>query len=532
MTSQTQANDARPGHSDETSASVERELRSTILSYKYEVDRLASDYAFISSEYSRVAAELRKLVDQHNQMVGWLRSSKFWRYAHAMQMILHRLRGRGAYVDLLREMKSNVKFVPHTPLQKLPELPSLPALGYEAKARIAEKTWSSTRFLSFHYYNELHRILARQPEGRRKIFVQSPIIDWFVPLYQRPQHMALAMARQGYLVFYVTANTLGDRAFGFHEVERNVFITNQPVHQMLEGALISFYSTVATLLAWQGPLINKVRARGNKLLYEYIDHIDPEISFHTTGQLARQFAIVDDDHVDLVLASASILLDEVSQKVTKTPVAYVPNGVDVDFYLGIVDADDRATVPPAMREVVAAGRPIVGYFGALAPWLWYPMLNELAQARPDLSFVYLGPDYLGGASQLDSLENVYALGAIDYALLPYHAQHFDVAMIPFKPGDIARTTSPLKLFEYFALGKPVVVTDGMLECQQFEEVLVAGSVEDYSRKIDEALDLTHDGEFVGRCRRQADNNSWNVRARSLAEAHESLTKNSTKAGVA
>lgn len=507
------------------------DLRREILSYKYQVDRLASDYLRLSREHARLEGELRRVVDQHNQMVSWLRSSTAWRCMRRVLQVLNKLRGRGSYVDRLNDVQSTLKFAPHAPITSLPRLPSLPELGYKAKPVSAEKTWASTTFLSFHYYNQLDRILARQPEGERKIFVQSPIIDWFVPLYQRPQHMALAMARQGYLVFYMTANTVGDRAIGFHEVAPNVFITNQPVHMLVQEGLISFYSTVATLLAWQGKTMDKVRSRGNAIVYEYIDHIDPEISFHTTDRLAKQYAIVDKDHVDLIAASATALLDEVSEKAPGVPVAYVANGVDTDFYHGIIDDDGRATVPPALAPVIEAGRPVVGYFGALAPWLWYPLLNELARSRPDLSFVYIGPDYLNGSKQLDSLPNVYKLGPVDYALLPYHAQHFDVAIIPFKPGDIAKTTSPLKLFEYFALGKPVVVTDGMLECQQFEEVLVADSVAAYSDRIDRGLSLAGDPAFVATCRRHAEDNNWDVRARALAQAHEELLRNRTEAGI-
>lgn len=504
-------------------------LRRTILSYKYEVDRLASDYASLSAEYKRVEREMLGLLAQHNRMVAWLRSSIAWRLMRKALSVINRMLGRGRYVDLLQEMSSKASFVPHVPIQPLPELPSIPEIDYVAAPVPAEKSWAGTSFIKTYYYNQLDQILARQPEGARKIFVQTPIIDWFVPLYQRPQHMALAMAKQGYLVFYMTANMLGDRASGFHEIEPNVFITNQPVHLMLDSALVSFYSTVATLLTWQGKVIEKVRSRGNKLLYEYIDHIDPEISFHTTEALARQFSLVDDSHVDLALASATELQSELSRKLSQVPVAYVPNGVDAAFYREIVDADARATVPPVMREVIEAGRPIVGYFGAMAPWLWYPMLNELAARRPDLSFVYLGPDYLNGSKLLHGLSNVYVLGPVNYSLLPYHAQHFDVAMIPFKPGEIARTTSPLKLFEYFALGKPVVVTDGMLECQKYEDVLVAGSAKDYSRRIDDALKLAGDAGFMARCCHQAEANTWDVRARTLAEAHAGLKQHKIEA---
>ena len=513
--------DVSLGQSVALASSDKLQLRRVVLSYKYEVDRLYTEYLRIHGAHSKAAGELAQVLNQYNQIVEWLNASRLWRLFRCMARVWHRIRRRGPYQDFLKPIK--VPTVVPLVGNKLgrPELPTITTLDYHAQPVAAEKTWEATQFLSFHYYNQIDRILARQPEGERRIFVQAPIIDWFVPLYQRPQHMALAMARQGYLVFYVTANTLGDRAQGFHEVAPNVFITNQPAHLLVEGALVSCYSTVATLLAWQAGVAKRVRERNNKILFEYIDHIDPEISFHTSNTLARQFAMVDDDHIDLALASAASLRAELEQKLS-TPVAYVPNGVDVEHYEYVLVHDSAATVPPVMREVLQAGRPVVGYFGAMAPWLWYPMLNELARLRPDLSFVYLGPDYLGGSTKLDMLPNVYALGAVDYAVLPYHAQHFDIAIIPFKPGDIARTTSPLKLFEYFAMGKPVVVTAGMSECEQFGEVLTASSVEEYSSRIDEAMGRAGQQQWSERYRALARANTWDMRAAALKEAHERL----------
>ena len=252
--------------------------------------------------------------------------------------------------------------------------------------------------------------------------------------------------------------------------------------------------------------------------YEYIDHIDPDISFEFTATLVRQFKRISKDSVDLGIASAGALIDELRERIPGVPVAYVPNGVDTSHYYRTLDSDNRSTVPSEMTQPVQRGRPIVGYFGALAPWLSYELINSLTESRQDLTFVFIGPDYLGCFDKVEERDNVFKLGAVDYALLPYYAQHFDVGIIPFKAGDIARTTSPLKLFEYFALGLPVVVTDGMDECTRYEEVLKAASDVEFSTSIDHALALRRDEGYRARLYGLAEANTWRSRASVLADA--------------
>lgn len=497
-------------------------LRSDVLSYRYEVDCLASDYRELEAEFNRLAPSSIRAVERYNELVDLIARSRPIRIAMLLRRWIHRIRTGQRLDEAWERMPLPGRSASRPRREGFPELPDLPSISYRAKPARRRLTWDSARFLSHRYYNQLDDILAER-QSRQGVFVQTPIIDWFVPLYQRPQHMALAMAKHGYLVFYQTANCLTDRASGYHEVAPNVFLTNQPVEQLLRvPALYSFYSTAATLLAWQeSGQVEQLRRHGGKVLFEYIDHIDPEISFHTTDSLARQFSRVSDETVDLGLASATSLLDELGSKLTRPPL-YVPNGVDIQHYDRALDGDQRDTVPPAMREVVSAGRPVVGYFGAMAPWLWYDMLNELAASRPDLSFVFIGPDYLEASGSLNPAPNVYSLGAVDYVHLPFYAQHFDVCTIPFKPGGIAKSTSPLKLFEYFALGTPVVVTSGMDECARFNEVQSAGSAAEFSRQIDHALELGAHSGHRAKLRKAAEENSWEARARVVADAGRPL----------
>ncbi|WP_283738052.1 glycosyltransferase [Alcaligenes faecalis] len=173
-------------------------------------------------------------------------------------------------------------------------------------------------------------------------------------------------------------------------------------------------------------------------------------------------------------------------------------------------------MPERYEQFLGKYQRIVGYFGALAPWLWYEVLNELAERLPDHGFVYLGPDYYGGIEKLSKRDNVLWLGAIDYAVLPAYAQRFDIAIIPFEPGEIARTTSPLKLFEYFALEVPVVVTSAMDECTCYPEVFSAASLEEYLEQIERAFSVKDDVQYRARMRELADENDWSARAEKMA----------------
>jgi len=76
------------------------------------------------------------------------------------------------------------------------------------------------------YTRELKTILANH-KGAKGIIVYPPTIDWHMPLFQRPQQLAKAFAKEGYLFFYCTNNLRFDKVKGFKEVEKNLYLCNQ-----------------------------------------------------------------------------------------------------------------------------------------------------------------------------------------------------------------------------------------------------------------------------------------------------------------
>ena len=365
-----------------------------------------------------------------------------------------------------------------------------------------------TSDLSWDDFNT--KVLSRRSEFKG-IFIQESTIPWNAPLYQRPQHIACAFGRLGYLVLYKTVNWSDDTINGVREVDQNVWTTTCSQVDAIEGAVCSFYSTDFTI---RPQMISKRRGI-QKIIYEYIDHIDPKISGDAEN-IRRLVALKDfafGGGADYIVASARKLEAEVVEAVGRDKVILAQNGVDIRHYRNPI----HQSTPLPENLVLFKNKyfNIVGYFGALAPWLWYEAISELVEARPDLGFVFIGPDYYGSVEKLPKAENVQYLGTVDYKVLPAYAREFDVCFIPFAPGEIAKTTSPLKLFEYFALEKPVVVTSEMLECVAFKEVFSGDSANALSQAIDAAVQVKNDSDFKKRLAKLAEENDWETRAKAM-----------------
>ena len=431
----------------------------------------------------RMAAEASRLMRD---------GSGLWRDRAAYLHHMLRMRGVFQTYKWLAERLSRGKPVPFLP--KDTESPA----GEELENRISRDS-----FL---------QMLHEAKNAGNPIWLQLPTIDWSVPLYQRPQHIASALGRNGTLVVYPTFNVC-DNISGYVEVEENVWLTDDlTVFDEIDGVIASVYSTA---YANQLDFIRSMSDK-NAVIYEYIDHIDEEISGPNTKQLNKIKDYCFGGGADIVAASAKKLLEEATAAVGDANVCFAPNGVDFAHYANATD--DERSLDVGFREFCNNHEAVVGYFGALAPWLWYEMINELTRIRPELGFVFIGPDYHGGLYKVEERENVLLTGSIPYKVLPGYAKKFDVAIIPFRNGEIARTTSPCKLFEYFALEKPVVVTSQMDECTAYQEVFGASDTESFSAMLDEALQTRHDPAVRARLKELALENTWDARAKVMLEA--------------
>jgi glycosyltransferase involved in cell wall biosynthesis len=177
--------------------------------------------------------------------------------------------------------------------------------------------------------------------------------------------------------------------------------------------------------------------------------------------------------------------------------------------------------PSDMQAILSKSNPVIGYYGALARWFDYDLLKSVASLRSEYQFVLIGPDY-DGTLELSGIPNggnIHWLGVKPYDELPHYLQYFDVATIPFIINEITHATSPLKLFEYMAGEKPIVITP-MQESMHYPGVLVGENSLLFAQQLDLALQLRQDQGYLSQLRQTALANTWEQRAEEILSAIE------------
>jgi len=181
-------------------------------------------------------------------------------------------------------------------------------------------------------------------------------------------------------------------------------------------------------------------------------------------------------------------------------VARVPNGCDVEHF-------HRAT---ALLELADLPRPIFGYMGVLAGWFDPSLVAALARAHPQATVLLVGHTFPEVKWALRDLPNVHFVGEVENALVASYVAAFDVALIPFRINALTRATHPVKLFEYFAAGKPVASVR-LPELEPYEGLVCFGDTPaEFAAAAARAL-AASDGDPAARLA-VAHENDWERRA--------------------
>jgi glycosyltransferase involved in cell wall biosynthesis len=174
-----------------------------------------------------------------------------------------------------------------------------------------------------------------------------------------------------------------------------------------------------------------------------------------------------------------------------------------------------------------------GYIGQLFPGKGMEMVAALAEKTPDIDFHVVGgtaDDIAGWEERLEGQDNVVFHGFVPPGHTEPYRQAMDVLLAPYQRtvegaggSDLVQWMSPLKIFEYMASARPMIVSD----LPVLREVLTDGEtallappddVDAWAVALDR-LQCSHQRELLGRRARHelTHHYTWSKRAGRVLE---------------
>jgi glycosyltransferase involved in cell wall biosynthesis len=340
------------------------------------------------------------------------------------------------------------------------------------------------------------------------------------------ERIALALAGLGGKVLHCgTSRSLLRRPdTQLHQLEKNVFsfkpvilarrLNRFPrmwrmqaaaiVHQILRHTRGLGFRQPMFLHAGQGsflrPVCQAMKARGFPLVYVCMDY------WELGGQLDVELA-------DLTLVIPRTMFDKLRARWGQK-IHQIPQLVDLRPYRALRAA--AAEDPPMLAGIP---RPRLGYAGPACNRLKTTVLAELLERHREWSFISFQWGYgPSAATPAVPLPNAYLLPWQDQEGLARCVAAFDVGFMPYDCSSALQFNCvPLKLFDYFALGLPVVATP-ILHLREYTGLVYLGeTAEELERAVKEALAEPRDSPKRQRRREVAEAHSVEVVGRILGD---------------
>jgi glycosyltransferase involved in cell wall biosynthesis len=251
------------------------------------------------------------------------------------------------------------------------------------------------------------------------------------------------------------------------------------------------------------------------VVYQVSDKYDANTMDHATDpSLIRRLHEHAIDAADLVFYSGRKLFTEATRGCDRSYL--LEQGVDYEHWRRV--GEGTLAVAP---EVANIPRPRLGYFGAIEPWLVdQELIKRAARERPEWQWIFIGNKSRG--LEIEELPNTHFLPPVAYAELPRFAAGFDVCVLPWETEQsFTSYGSAIKVREYLATGKPVVIAP-LPEYEPMGDVLrIARSRDEFLRLVEEALSENDQGMKEKRQAAVA-TGTWEARANWVGDLIEKV----------
>lgn len=370
------------------------------------------------------------------------------------------------------------------------------------------------------------------PPGRQPDLLFLPMTDWHVRT-QRTQQLAKAFAAGGHRCFYLNPHLGYERGHPYlfdsgtrvsllesRIAEVHVRLPREHVfyrrllsdaetgrvvtalQHVFESTLASNIVQIVSLPVWMNAARRLRESHGWAIIYDCQDFLPgfERIPREVTGHEWECF-----ETADLISVSSQRLMDPMTSGCPH----WAPRMVLVRNAGALCGSE-----MPCRRYPHRTRRTTIGYVGALDHWLDVRMVEAAARAFTHCQFLLVGRVEDRRILGLKGLPNVRFVGEVAHADLPSYYARFDAAMIPFVLNELTEAANPIKLYEYFAWGIPVV-SSALPEVQMFGDlVYTANTPADFVEGLRCALEET-DLSLAERRVAIAQQETWEVRSEQL-----------------
>lgn len=173
----------------------------------------------------------------------------------------------------------------------------------------------------------------------------------------------------------------------------------------------------------------------------------PALARHTERLAWRKASVA--------LPVTQVLADMVAAEgVPRDRLVVIPNGIDWAKFGTVPDLE------ASKRALGIGGRVVLGFTGFMRDWHGLDKLVDVVAGAPDRFLLIVGDGPARDsverrAAELGVSDRVRVTGIVARDAVAAHVAAFDVALQP----DVVDYASPLKLFEYLALGRAIVAPD-------------------------------------------------------------------------
>lgn len=331
---------------------------------------------------------------------------------------------------------------------------------------------------------------------------------------QRPQQLLREFSKLGYLCIFIEHdnNKIEDKII-YEKIYENLYVAYDSMAVLYA---LQIYNPII-LCTWI-PQLKWINLLPNKFIwYDVLDELD-------------FFSEYNEEYLNkhkLLLQSANFV-SYTAEKLHKyvysrSDARLIPNAVNLrDF--------EKNQIKKISKLENLKSKKIVGYYGAVEEWFDEELVLELANENQDLEIIIIGKVGID-KSKLDLCKNIHFIGEVPYKELIDYSKYFDVSIIPFKVNNLTNSISPVKFFEYSAIGKPIVSTD-IHEIRRYEcnSVLLGKDKVDFKNKVRQALIKFDDGLNLD-LRQISENNTWRGRVLEFIKCNENYEMIKTSANL-